>query len=111
MLNLQPCTMNTDFNLVTDNETTLNHGGYGATLFDPRWKAKRKEILERDKNMCIICKSNKKLQVHHRQYHFSQTLNTFRKPWEYPNHLMVTLCENCHQKGHHQYKIPTKYIK
>jgi 5-methylcytosine-specific restriction endonuclease McrA len=103
--------MNTDFGQITDNETTFNHGAYGAALFDPRWKAKRKEILERDKNMCVLCKSDKKLQVHHRQYHFSRTLNAFRNPWEYSHNLMVTLCESCHQKGHRLYKVPTKYIK
>lgn len=103
--------MNTDFGLITNNETTLNHGVYGATLFDPRWKAKRKEILGRDGNRCTICKSDKKLQVHHRQYHFSRILNTFRDPWEYSHSLMITLCESCHQRGHRLYKVPTKYIK
>jgi 5-methylcytosine-specific restriction endonuclease McrA len=103
--------MNTDFSLITDNETTQNHGAYGAALFDPRWKSKRKEILERDRNMCVLCKSDKKLHVHHRQYHFSRTLNTFRNPWEYSPNLMITLCESCHQKGHRLYKVPTKYIK
>lgn len=103
--------MNTDFQLVTDNETTLNHGGYGATLFDPRWKSKRKEILLRDGNKCVICKSEENLQVHHRQYHFSRTLNEFKNPWEYSNNLMITLCENCHQKGHRLYKVPTKFVK
>jgi 5-methylcytosine-specific restriction endonuclease McrA len=89
----------------------MNHGGYGATLFDPRWKAKRKEILARDRNSCVICSSEKNLQVHHRQYHFSRALNAFRNPWEYPNNLLVTLCERCHQRGHRLYKVPTKYLK
>lgn len=103
--------MNTNFSNYTNDETTLNHGGYGATLFDPRWKAKRKEILNRDNNQCVICKADSNLQVHHRQYHFSRTLNVFRNPWEYDHKLMITLCETCHQKGHRLYKVPVKYIK
>lgn len=103
--------MITNFDNVTNDEVTLNHGGYGSALFDPRWKAKRKEILERDKNQCVICKSDKNLQVHHRQYHFSRTLNVFKNPWEYENSLMITLCESCHQRGHRLYKVPIKYIK
>lgn len=102
--------MNTDFNNYTNDETGLNHGGYGAALFDPRWKAKRKEILDRDNNRCIICKSEENLQVHHRQYHFSITLNVFRDPWEYSNRLMITLCKDCHQRGHRLYKVPIKKV-
>jgi C4-dicarboxylate-specific signal transduction histidine kinase len=45
------------------------HGTYGKTLLDPRWKEKRKVILARDQNRCVICKSEESLQVHHRQYH------------------------------------------
>jgi 5-methylcytosine-specific restriction endonuclease McrA len=89
---------------------SLYHGSYGAELLDPRWKIKRKEILNRDNNQCVICHSNRNLQVHHRQYHFSRSLNKFKKPWEYENRLMITLCESCHQKGHRLYKVPVKYI-
>lgn len=103
--------MNTNFRNVTNDETTLNHGGYGATLFDPRWKAKRKEILERDQNKCVNCKEEKKLQIHHRQYHFSKILNGFKNPWDYNNYLLITLCEDCHQKGHRLYKVPTKQVR
>jgi|SRR5690554_5054479 len=103
--------MVTKFDTVTNDEVSLNHGTYGGALFDPRWKAKRKEIIERDQHKCIICHSVNSLQVHHRQYHFSRTLNSFKNPWEYENHLMVTLCENCHQKGHRIYKVPVKYIR
>lgn len=96
---------------ITNDEVSTYHGGYGAALFDPRWKSKRKEILTRDNHQCLICKSDKYLQVHHRQYHFSTTLNAFKNPWEYANYLLITLCESCHQKGHKMYKVPTKQIK
>jgi 5-methylcytosine-specific restriction endonuclease McrA len=103
--------MKNEFLSKINDEHNVNHGGYGATLFDPRWKAKRIEILSRDGNKCKICKSPEQLQVHHRQYHFSTILNAFKDPWDYSNHLMVTLCQNCHQKGHRIYKVPTKYVK
>jgi hypothetical protein len=47
------------------------------------------------------------LQVHHRQYHFIVSQQKFRLPWEYPNHLLITLCESCHNRGHNKYKVPT----
>jgi 5-methylcytosine-specific restriction endonuclease McrA len=92
------------------NQLYINHGPYGATLFDPRWKAKRKEIIVRDLNQCVICKSSNTLQVHHRQYHFLRRLNEFKNPWEYDNNLLITLCETCHNRGHKMFKVPTKYI-
>jgi 5-methylcytosine-specific restriction endonuclease McrA len=92
------------------NEKPQNYGGYGGSLFDPRWRAKRQEVIERDNNRCANCGSVERLQVHHRQYHFSKCITSFRNPWEYSNKYMVTLCENCHQKGHRIYKVPVKYI-
>jgi hypothetical protein len=88
--------------------TTINtHGSYGPLLFHPKWKLKRKEILSRDMHRCIHCESNQELQVHHRQYHFIVSVQQFRLPWEYPDHLMITLCESCHSRGHSKYKVPT----
>lgn len=88
-----------------------NHGSYGALLLDKRWKDFRKIILSRDSERCIICDVDKELQVHHKQYHFLELQKTFKKPWEYPAHLLVTVCKSCHQKGHNKYKVPIKYIK
>ena len=84
-----------------------NHGSYGALLFHPKWKARRKEILDRDQHRCINCKSDKQLQIHHRQYHFILSQNRFRFPWDYPDYLLITLCESCHNKGHNLYTVPT----
>ena len=86
------------------------HGTYGASLFDIRWQQKRKSILARDLNKCVICQEAKDLQVHHRQYHFINRLNRFKEPWDYANELLITLCSVCHKRGHRKYKIPTKYI-
>ncbi|MFT3822852.1 MAG: hypothetical protein QM731_02985 [Chitinophagaceae bacterium] len=83
------------------------HGTYASALFRPEWKLKREQILQRDMHSCVICKKNDDLQVHHRQYHFVVQNNKFRLPWEYPDHLLITLCESCHRRGHNKFKVPT----
>lgn len=40
------------------------------------------------------------LNIHHNYYIFG------RKPWDYDNGALVTLCSRCHQKRHQQTKIP-----
>lgn len=65
---------------------------YSKKLKDPRWQKKRLEILERDEWTCQRCyDSESTLVVHHRKY-----LPT-TDPWDYPDHLLVTLCEDCHE--------------
>ena len=84
----------------------LPHGSYGALLFRPEWKMKRALIIERDK-CCVICSETETLQVHHRQYHFVVADNQFKLPWDYPDFLLITLCESCHKRGHGKFKVPT----
>ncbi|ACU57536.1 hypothetical protein Cpin_0027 [Chitinophaga pinensis DSM 2588] len=93
--------------LASENTKQFVHGSYKTLLFDPQWKAKRNEILTRDQQKCIICQSQDNLHVHHRQYHFDTQLGKFKPPWDYSNHLLITLCERCHQRGHKKYKVPT----
>jgi hypothetical protein len=93
--------------LVYQDQVAPAHGSYGALLFDPRWKTKRLEIINRDSHSCVICKSNNGLQVHHRQYHFIVQQNQFKLPWDYPHNLLITLCESCHSRGHSKFKVPT----
>ncbi len=60
---------------------------------DPRWQKARLLILERDEFVCQCCYStDKTLHVHHRVY------VSGRKPWEYDEKFLVTLCEDCHSK-------------
>lgn len=66
--------------------------------------------MQRDNGACVICKSRNDLQVHHRQYQFVKEDNAFRVPWAYPNHLLITLCKSCHQRGHSKFKVPTLII-
>ena len=65
---------------------------YTEQLLDPRWKAKRKAILERDNYTCIECYSKENLHVHHIQY--------TGYAWEAPDSDLITLCASCHASLH-----------
>lgn len=88
-------------------ELPETHGSYRGLILHPNWKAKRKEVIQRDQFKCVICSSGKDLQVHHRQYHFIKATKTFKLPWDYPGHLLITLCSSCHSRGHSKYKVPS----
>lgn len=75
---------------------------YNQELRDPKWKAKRTEIVNRDKKKCTKCKSVKELNVHHTYY------TKGAKAWEYPNESLVTLCRSCHEKLHKAESIITE---
>jgi len=60
---------------------------------DPRWQKKRLEILERDEWACRLCCDEKTtLHIHHTWY------DKNKKPWEYEDHQLITLCETCHEE-------------
>lgn len=64
---------------------------YSEKLRDPRWQKKRLQIFDRDGWKCVICgAADKNLQVHHAVYRKMD-------PWDYPDYLYQTLCENCHE--------------
>jgi 5-methylcytosine-specific restriction endonuclease McrA len=64
---------------------------YSQKLRSPLWQKKRLEICQRDGWRCVFCGSDSKnLQVHHLIY-------KRRDPWDYPDYLYQTLCEDCHQ--------------
>jgi len=66
---------------------------YTEQLKDVRWKEKSLLILKRDNYTCCRCRvSGVKFSVHHFLY-FPNT-----KLWEYPNDLLITLCDECHSK-------------
>ena len=66
---------------------------YAEKLLDPRWQKRRLEILERDKWTCRIgSETHKSLQVHHAAYLPGV------EPWDHPDHLLMTLCCDCHAK-------------
>ena len=73
---------------------------YSDLLKDPRWQKKRLEILERDQWQCVACWDNKTtLNVHHIDY------VKRKKPWEYEDDELVTLCDDCHNELHSESKI------
>lgn len=60
-----------------------------------QWKAKRKEIIQRDNFTCCACGAfGKTLNVHHLSYEKG------KEYWDYPNSNFVTLCCDCHKKLH-----------
>jgi hypothetical protein len=64
---------------------------YSDKLRDPRWQKKRLEVFERDNFCCQCCfDSGSTLAVHHLRY------ITGNEPWDYPNDMLLTLCEGCH---------------
>jgi len=66
---------------------------YWEKLKDPRWLAKRIEILKRDDMTCQECNDKTKpLHIHHRNYEKGH------EPWDYPNEMLLTLCEDCHEE-------------
>ena len=63
---------------------------YREKLRSPLWQRKRLQILQRDDWRCCIChRADKNLQVHHLIY-------SKREPWEYPDEMFQSLCEDCH---------------
>lgn len=65
---------------------------YIELLKDPRWQKKRLEILQRDGWACQGCfDTESTLVVHHKRY--LDAVN----PWDYPDDLLITLCETCHE--------------
>lgn len=78
---------------------------YQELLNTRKWEAKRHSILLRDGNRCRNCGQEKRLQVHHRQYHINKYGDKV-KPWSYSDKYLITLCQECHRNGHEHYKIP-----
>lgn len=63
---------------------------YAEKLRHPRWQKRRLEIFQRDQWTCRCCGGKElNLQVHHLVY-------GKQDPWDYPDHCLLTLCENCH---------------
>lgn len=69
-------------------------GEYKEFLKDGRWQRKRLEIMKRDGFKCKQCGATNDLHVHHLRYFKG------RKPWEYSNEDLVTLCGKCHSFVH-----------
>jgi hypothetical protein len=95
---------------ISDNclskENKPKDSNYSELLKHPDWQRKRLEILQRDDFTCQICHDKETtLHVHHKKYKAN------RKPWEYENDDLTTVCKYCHatlevtKDKYHQYKI------
>jgi len=74
---------------------------YNKLLNCFQWRAKRLEILFRDKYSCTICNRVDKNNAVHHKYYIVQKF-----PWEYSNDALETLCHNCHKNLHKNTIIP-----
>lgn len=72
---------------------------YKELLKDGRWQIRKTEIMLRDNYCCRACGAKASdgvaLNVHHLHYRKG------KKPWEYLDSELMTLCEKCH-KAHHK---------
>jgi len=70
--------------------TKKNRGEY----LDPRWREKRKFILERDEYKCKECGATEcELHVHHLKYYGKYI-------WSVNDRDLITLCKKCHNNLH-----------
>lgn len=75
---------------------------YDEKLLDPRWQKKRLAVFNRDNFTCQNKKcgnTERTLHVHHLAY-----LGNL-EPWEYPDDMLLTLCDTCHEKEKGREKI------
>lgn len=78
---------------------------YKELLKDGRWQRKRLEIMQRDGFICRECGTTSDLNVHHTRYIKG------RKPWEYDDDDLVTLCGSCHKRTHDNIKDKERAIE
>lgn len=76
---------------------------YSELLSRPQWKTLAAKIRKRDGYKCVKCSSKKCIHVHHTVY------VSGRKPWEYDESYLVTLCSDCHNKEHETGKSFTTF--
>jgi len=79
---------------------------YSMQLKSQEWQRKRDQVLLRDNKKCRNCGSQTNLQIHHRQYHTIRSSGKFKKPWDYNLKYLITLCNDCHEKGHQKFRVP-----
>lgn len=66
---------------------------------DPRWQKRRLEIMSLYSFRCAHCDAgDKTLNVHHKIYRKG------RDPWDYDDHELQCLCEDCHEESHKLHK-------
>lgn len=81
---------------------------YKDALKDGRWQIRSAEIKQRDGYTCKRCGARAAdgvmLHVHHLNYYPG------RKPWEYDDKDLITLCKDCHREQHIQNEDKETYL-
>ena len=73
---------------------------YQSLINRKEWQDRSHAIKTRDNLKCqaFDCSTpHSILQVHHLDYF------NHKKPWEYPDDMLITLCEQCHKKEQTRY--------
>jgi 5-methylcytosine-specific restriction endonuclease McrA len=71
---------------------------YAEELKHPLWQKKRLKIMQRDNFTCQNCDDKEStLHVHHLIY---LPKEDYPNPWDYPDTLLITLCDTCHKEEH-----------
>lgn len=70
---------------------SAGYASYAAYLHSKHWRTTRQRVLERDGHKCRRCRSDKRLDVHHRYY---AVLGAE------PLSSLQTLCRDCHKSIH-----------
>lgn len=79
---------------------------YQEQLLHPKWQRRKAEILTRDNFTCKCCGDKETtLHVHHIEYWGS------RMAWEYPDELLVTLCQICHDKEKERVRLESQLVQ
>jgi hypothetical protein len=68
---------------------------YGEFLRTPYWRIVAYEVRKKHKFRCVMCDSNQRLQVHHKNYSmhgYEHTAEGMR--------CLTCVCDNCHAKHH-----------
>ena len=74
-----------------NNHETSNYAKYQNYLLSNKWKIKRAQALDRDKNICQECKKSEAQEVHHKTYD-----SLYNEPLE----DLISVCKDCHVKIH-----------
>jgi 5-methylcytosine-specific restriction endonuclease McrA len=84
----------------------MEKSDFFAQYKSPLWQRKRLEIMERDNFKCCDCQSDDKtLNVHHKYYIYG------KKPWEYADGILITLCEDCHKRWEYDKSIINDFTR
>jgi len=71
---------------------------YAEQLDHPLWKMRKNRVLAANNCCCQHCgRQDAQMQVHHVHY------KKGRMAWEYPEEMLMCLCEWCHKRWHEEH--------